>query len=1122
MGYWARGYWSSGYWAEGYWSDEPESPPGSTLFEDRVVTVVKFDLARKDGTGTDTFFVSEEFWAAGTLYAENETIFPVVAEPVPTPRSFDGSMGIRHDVQISLYGKSHFDRLGRGFFDLVQNYQIRNSTAEVLRFSKSPDGLGTPMGEGGIRHTLELTGTAWEPESGIMRVNARDTWYDDKEVSEKADPTLTGFEEMQEDRQFEYAAIPFGNGEGGDGVVIDAPYISTDASSGAAKLFCGFGDDGHPVDSVQKFYKKNKHKQIEDSEWVEVSFPGSSPEYGVDNFTDAGDLYARHLSLYSRGIVYTPSTTGKVLINVICQLKQTGTVWASDFSGANNLYRIGGNPFTFNEKSFSGCFWARFDTLQEQAILGKGNLSDGTAEWFVYMNSANKIAFGVSCDGLKNAAEAVWGSAASANTWYFVFFWYDAAARTVNVSVNDGTAVSVSTVVNSGTLTGGDNGDDTAKTFLQFAAGASGTDFTYNAFKTRITSGDALDDEKIVIYSTGSPKRGFYEGNWSPLPDTSDTYELIAFPSTKLGDEEKDGPFQVGYTGGITNHLDGLLGPTGIFREVVDPGVRTSIFNTGSGKRHADLTDAEKSVDEGFQLMSWWDMGDLRGERKDKQGSNHLADAGQVGSRPGKVASATTTDDGEIKVIVYPAVLLGETGKYVPDDSPLHTAKFDPEDIAILQPLGYPIYFPIDPIELVAGKPYFVVLEWSNHSDHAVSYLCNYRSSAGKSHYYKLQDGAATSGWTEQADVELAMALYVLEEAGGFDNAAAEPWNASYEVTAYHGGASGSLEFPEPTKDSEYKSSVRGLQDNGDGDFTGAASAVMENPSDLVRFTLLNDGLFLGIPAGDVDSDSLDDTRAALGDTHNMSFAIDRKTLGDPLIRKLNEQSDTVLVKSRVGKLTHHRETWHSFAFNHILSQARMRHELRILSVVETPIDRVYNDFLINFGVDELSIPKDPALIRRAGSDSFSASVYLNPTEASQVDAGRQARLAESQSRYGVLQYRADFDCYAADATGPLQVMNRLADRHCFQTLRVTISVPLKDFHAIDLFWKLSARHVNLPLDDGTSERVVWHEDGTLVQWHNAGVPLEWMRLGKLEGQVIRLVELDQDMEIVFETQNPF
>ena len=88
MGYWGNGYWAPDYWSPDYWASGESAVMGeSTLYVERVVEVLKFTLTRKDGLGTDDYYVSQDYWDEGTLYTGNPVIYPVLAELVSTQRS---------------------------------------------------------------------------------------------------------------------------------------------------------------------------------------------------------------------------------------------------------------------------------------------------------------------------------------------------------------------------------------------------------------------------------------------------------------------------------------------------------------------------------------------------------------------------------------------------------------------------------------------------------------------------------------------------------------------------------------------------------------------------------------------------------------------------------------------------------------------------------------------------------------------------------------------------------------------------------------------------------------------------------------------------------------------------
>ena len=134
MSYWGTGYWATGYWADDYWADGASAPAEggtSTLYVERVVEVVKFTLQKKTG-GSDTFYVAQDYWGEGTLYTDSPEVYPVLAEPVPSPRSIQNNLGVRHDVSIAIFGKSPY--VPRAMAKLVIPHAIATTVFAPLVF----------------------------------------------------------------------------------------------------------------------------------------------------------------------------------------------------------------------------------------------------------------------------------------------------------------------------------------------------------------------------------------------------------------------------------------------------------------------------------------------------------------------------------------------------------------------------------------------------------------------------------------------------------------------------------------------------------------------------------------------------------------------------------------------------------------------------------------------------------------------------------------------------------------------------------------------------------------------------------------------------------------------------
>lgn len=88
-------------------------------------------------------------------------------------------------------------------------------------------------------------------------------------------------------------------------------------------------------------------------------------------------------------------------------------------------------------------------------------------------------------------------------------------------------------------------------------------------------------------------------------------------------------PFEIGREAypGFPFHFDGQIGDVTVHSRILTAGERSSLFNSGRGKRYDDLTTAEK-----VGLVSYWNLDEASGVRYDSHGSNDLTDNNTVGS----------------------------------------------------------------------------------------------------------------------------------------------------------------------------------------------------------------------------------------------------------------------------------------------------------------------------------------------------------------------------------------------------------------------------------------------------------------------------------------------------------
>lgn len=88
-------------------------------------------------------------------------------------------------------------------------------------------------------------------------------------------------------------------------------------------------------------------------------------------------------------------------------------------------------------------------------------------------------------------------------------------------------------------------------------------------------------------------------------------------------------------------HHDGQMGGIGYWSVALSAAERLSLFNSGRGKRYADLTTDEK-----VGLVSYWNLDETSGVRYDSHGSNDLTDNNTVSSEtavPGAMNNAAAS-----------------------------------------------------------------------------------------------------------------------------------------------------------------------------------------------------------------------------------------------------------------------------------------------------------------------------------------------------------------------------------------------------------------------------------------------------------------------------------------------
>lgn len=143
------------------------------------------------------------------------------------------------------------------------------------------------------------------------------------------------------------------------------------------------------------------------------------------------------------------------LLDSTVTLSATGLVHtlAADFEAGSNNYlsRPSSTELSIGDIDFTIEAWVKLESepASYPEILGKWGVTDaGQRDYTLYYNSvADRMEFGVSGTGLQSGVSTVTANnfgAITTGVWYHVVAWHDATANQIGISVNNGTANTVS------------------------------------------------------------------------------------------------------------------------------------------------------------------------------------------------------------------------------------------------------------------------------------------------------------------------------------------------------------------------------------------------------------------------------------------------------------------------------------------------------------------------------------------------------------------------------------------------------------------------------------------------------------------------------------------------------
>lgn len=341
----------------------------SQLLPEIDVEVVKLVVTKKDNADTLTYYFAQDYWATSTLYSGNPEILPLLVSSPNVRRSVGNYAGIRHDVGIQLYGKTSMTVRGKSLFDIFKDYEIHSASATVYYYARPLGAITTHADATNTRQVLKVGDMSYSEDGAIFNLRARGVFFKDKEVSRKLDATTLSGLDLKYDG--EYGAIVFGEATTtANGIMIDAPIFDSKISSGKPnmKVFSGWTFPSHPNKAFKRLMVRNRHKQQDENEWVEVDLP-ADPQTNYAGDTDITAGVSSSLATTSRGVAYSPDNGGKSIICslISCPILQSGTLASTDGNAQCTI--------SFGQVQGTGFPWVPTGGSLKQEVLNCNNVT---------------------------------------------------------------------------------------------------------------------------------------------------------------------------------------------------------------------------------------------------------------------------------------------------------------------------------------------------------------------------------------------------------------------------------------------------------------------------------------------------------------------------------------------------------------------------------------------------------------------------------------------------------------------------------------------------------------------------------------------------------------------------
>ncbi len=390
----------------------------SVILLDYDVDMVTLTLQKKDGSGSTSWNLATEYFAAGALDSRpNAVVYPVLASVPQVKRGVGNVMANRYDVTLEVYSKTHFNEYGKGFVDVLGLYDLHNGTVIVYYFPKSLDAAAT-YATTNIRQTLTVINIDYDDNADTLSIQCRDSWFKDRPFGNRMWEYVWGSNVAAYKNNWysEQAPVPIGTDTAGTaGVIVSSSpvidsILQTGGSGGAVYqqvriLASVTANNGSAFgSSFKKLYVRNPLKQLDQREWLECDLGNTLHFFSAELAGPATLIDGTAFSgqQWRIGRKYTPPAGKAQMIGgVRCRWRRNGAIAAGDgtlsvkiakmINTAGNNWSIVGNTLyeaTYDPASVSTAA-ANYDLyFNPPAILPPGH------DYLIYQEWSNNTAAG--------------------------------------------------------------------------------------------------------------------------------------------------------------------------------------------------------------------------------------------------------------------------------------------------------------------------------------------------------------------------------------------------------------------------------------------------------------------------------------------------------------------------------------------------------------------------------------------------------------------------------------------------------------------------------------------------------------------------------------------------------